>query len=58
MLRFPMLIKKNALLPASGGRTYEKNSNTAGQDVKQPFKKITKYTSDGKPIINQEENYE
>jgi hypothetical protein len=49
---------KNALFPsASDGTTYEKNSSAAGQDVKQPFKRIT-YTSDGKPIINHEENEE
>jgi hypothetical protein len=43
---------KNALLPV----TDEKNDSTTDQSVKRPFKRITKYTSDGNPIINQEED--
>jgi hypothetical protein len=61
MLFFPQLIlavpsfrwlSKVALLSFIDGTSDEKNNIRTGQSIKQPFKRITKYMPDGKPIIN------
>jgi uncharacterized protein YjbI with pentapeptide repeats len=51
-------ILQDAPLPANDPTTDEKNNGIADKSTERPLKKITKYTFDGKPIINQEENEE